>query len=104
MTKLPLRKRKDFFDVLDETRREAEALAQQAHGFAPLRSIADQLGAMQSMTAQGRTPTEDERDSISVGLIAVRELEPATDAQMADFNARLHELEGYFREWPADAP
>ena len=104
MTKLPLRKRKDFFEVLDETRREAEALAQQMRGFQPMRSIADQLAAMQTMTAGGRTPTEDERDSISIGLIAVRELEPATDAQLASFTARLHELEGYFREWPADAP
>ena len=51
MTKLPLRKRKDFVDVLDQTKREAEALAQQARGFEPLRSIAEQLGAMQTMTA-----------------------------------------------------
>jgi hypothetical protein len=103
MTKLPLRKRTDFFDVLDETRREADARAQRARGFEPLRSIAVPLEAMQNMTAGGRPPTEDERDSTAIGLIAVREREPTEDAQMADFNARLYELEGYFREWPADA-
>src|SRR6187549_2346666 len=100
MTNLPLTTRADFFDVLEKTRIEADALAARSPGFPPYRSIAAQLRAMQSMTAHGRTPTEDERDSISIGLIAVRELEPAADDVMSDFVDRLHELNGYFREWP----
>jgi hypothetical protein len=100
MANLPLDNRKDFFEVLEQTRIEAEALAQRVPGFPPYRSITRQLEAMQSMTANGRTPTEDERDSISIGLIAVRELEPPKDEAMGDFIDRLHELNGYFREWP----
>jgi len=92
--------RKQFFDVLEQTRLDADALVRRVNGFPPYRSILAQLEAMQSMTANGRTPTEDERDSISIGLIAVRELEPADDAERDDFIHRLHELNGYFREWP----
>lgn len=92
--------RKAFFDVLDQTRADADALVQKVNGFPPYQSILAQLDAMKAMTANGRTPTEDERDSISIGLIAVRELEPVDDEQMADFVHRLHELNGYFREWP----
>ncbi len=100
MTTLPLGNRKDFFDCLEQTRIEAEALAARVPGFPPYRSIAAQLAAMQSMTANGRTPTEDERDSITIGLLAVRELEPTDDPVLGDFIDRLHELNGYFREWP----
>jgi hypothetical protein len=30
----------------------------------------------------------------------VRELEPAYDPAIYDLTQRLHELNGYFREWP----
>jgi hypothetical protein len=103
MTELPLRTRKDFFDCLEETLRDAEALAETMRGFPPIESILLQLRAMREMTAAGRTPTEDERDSISIGLIAVRELEPMREPALGDFEKRLPELEGYFREWPPEA-
>ncbi|MDI1449928.1 immunity protein Tsi6 family protein [Polyangium sp. 6x1] len=96
----PLSSRKEFLEVLARTRTEAEARFQQAPRSATYESIARQLDAMQSMTAGGRTPTEDERDSITIGLLAVRELEPAHDADLADFIERLHELNGYLTAWP----
>ena len=102
MAKLPLRTRQDFFDTLLETAKEAGRLASKTPGYPPYESIDRQLKAMQSMTAQGRTPTEDERDGISIGLIAARELDPQASDDMADFIDRLHELNGYFREWPSD--
>jgi len=97
---LPISNRKDFFEVLEKTRIEAEALTRRVPDYPVYSSIAAQLAAMQSMTADGRTPTEDERDSINIGLLAVRELEPPRDEAMGDFIDRLHELNGYFREWP----
>ncbi|MDI3284184.1 immunity protein Tsi6 family protein [Polyangium sp. 15x6] len=96
----PLDNRKDFFDVLARTRIEAEARFQGAPRSTTYESIARQLAAMQSMTANDRTPTEDERESITIGLLAVRELEPASDPDLADFIERLHELNGYFTAWP----
>jgi hypothetical protein len=97
-----VRTRKEFFETLEKTRREAEELLKESPDYPPFQSIVAQLDGMQTMTADGRTPTEDERDSISIGLIAVRELEPPEDATMASFIKRLHQLEGYFREWPRD--
>src|SRR5262245_54389344 len=102
MANLPLQTRKDFFDALQETASDATRLSQQSPGFEPFEMIEQQLRAMQQWTAGGRTPTPAERDSISIGLIAVRELDPEPEGFMADFIARLHELNGYFSEWPAD--
>jgi hypothetical protein len=100
MSKLPIQTRADFFDVLEQTRVEVDVIAARGPGFGPLQSVADQLAKMKSQTANGRMPTEDERDAITIGLIAVRELEPADNEAMGDLIERLHELNGYFREWP----
>lgn len=100
MSQLPLTNRRDFFEVLEKTLAEAEGIAAQGPGMGPMHSVAQQLGIMKAQTANGRTPTEDERDAIMIGWIAVREFEPAESAAMADFIKRLHELNGYFREWP----
>lgn len=100
MSHLPLTNRADFFEVLERTRLEAIKIAANGPGFGPMQSIADQLERMKSQTAGDRDPTEDERDAITIGLIAVRELEPPSSEAMGDLIERLHELNGYFREWP----
>jgi hypothetical protein len=100
MSKLPLTNRADFFEVLKRTRVEVERMVANDPAAGPLQSVAAQLAAMKSQTAQGRNPTEDERDAITIGLIAARELEPPTSEAMGDLIERLHELNGYFREWP----
>ena len=100
MSQLPLTNRADFFEVLERTHLEVEAVVANGRGIGFMHSIANQLAAMKSQTANGRNPTEDERDAITIGLIAVRELEPAVDETMDDLIGRLHELNGYFREWP----
>ncbi|HMY21418.1 MAG TPA: hypothetical protein PKA58_34080 [Polyangium sp.] len=100
MATLPLTNRPDFFEVLEQTRLEVENLAARGSGHGPMKSVAVQLEVMKRQTAGGRNPTEDERDAITIGLIAVRELEPPSSESMADLIERLHELNGYFREWP----
>jgi len=59
-----------------------------------------QLDAMLRWSANDRTPTKDERQRVTIGTVAVRELEPAYDPAIYDLTQRLHELNGYFREWP----
>ena len=63
--------------------------------------IEKELAAMKQWTDEGREPTQDERQSIDVGLIAVRELEggPYELQQLAD---KLHVLNAYFEDWPTD--
>jgi hypothetical protein len=100
MSQLPLTNRADFLEVLERTRLEVEGIVANGPGFGPMQSIANQLAKITSQTSAGRTPTEDERDAATIGLIAVRELEPASTEAMGDLIERLHELNGYFREWP----
>ena len=67
--------------------------------FLPLRSIAMQLDAMAKWTAGGRTPTDEERSAIQLGVVVFRELEPAQTRELYDYNQRLYELNGFFKEW-----
>ena len=54
-----------------------------------------QLEAMKRWTASGRTPTQEERGKIIIGLLAAREL------QDDEALARLcHRLNHFFQVWP----
>lgn len=100
MAALPINSRKGFFDVLRQTLAEAKKRSAETPDFEPLAEIARQLEAMKRWTDGGREPTEEERGKISIGLIAIRELDPEPNEELYDFIQRLHELNGYFREWP----
>ena len=68
------------------------------------RPIAGQLAAIKSWTENGRTPTDEERGKVSIGLIAIRELDPQESPEEGDYVDRLHMINGYLRRWPDDAP
>lgn len=63
--------------------------------------INKQLKAMERWTRNGREPTKEERESINIGLIAVRELDGNDDEEEV-FVEHLHELNNYFEDWPSD--
>ena len=50
----------------------------------------------------GRAPSDTERQSIDVGLVALRELEPAETLDEQELVTGLHELNFYFENWPED--
>lgn len=100
MARIFINSRSDFFRVLEQTLDEARSFSEKAPGFAPMELIVMQLEAMQSWTAGGREPTLEERKRIDIGPIAIRELEPAEDEEQDEFQLRLHELNGYFEDWP----
>ena len=102
MTRKYIPDRSAFFDVLDLAIAEIDALATDAPGFPPYANIARQLAAMKKWTANGREPSPDERGSIDVGLVAMRELEPAQDDLTQLALHHLYELNGYFEDWPPD--
>lgn len=97
--------RVDFYRVLDE------ALATARHYLAlepthPLAGrVAAQLEAMKHATRNERTPSDEERGRITLGVIALRELnggatgDPRSDAWAAE----LTELASFFEGWPSDA-
>jgi hypothetical protein len=96
-----VKSRADFFKVLDDALQETKRIAGPSATWPPIESILDQLDAMKRWTANGRDPTKDERRSISIGLIASRELQGVPD-DLYDYVQKLHELSGYFKEWLAD--
>ena len=65
--------------------------------------IDTELDAVQRWTAGGRTPSDDERKGLDMGLRVVRELEPITDPVMHAWAQKLYAIESYMEDWPDDA-
>ncbi|MBL8719269.1 MAG: hypothetical protein JNL79_25005 [Myxococcales bacterium] len=64
--------------------------------------IDTELDAMWRWSSGGRAPTEDERKSIDIALLAVREIEPTDDPQVQAWADQLKILNHYFEDWPTD--
>lgn len=63
--------------------------------------IHKQLDAITRWTHNGRKPTDSERSSIDVGLVAARELSGAT-GEVGELAKKLYALNNYFEDWPTD--
>jgi hypothetical protein len=94
--------RKDFERVLKVALSTAKKLLAASRQADTLRPVEAQLEAMQRWSAHGRVPTDDERESIDVGLIAARELENSGDPTVDRFREELQWLNNYFEDWPSD--
>jgi hypothetical protein len=99
-----LRGRADFQPLLATLLAKTRTLLPTKVGAWPaMESIVMQLDAIRRWTDHGRDPLPDERASITIGVLVVRELEPAPDAAMAEYNEQLLELSDYFKRWLTDA-
>ena len=67
-----------------------------------IETIDTQLGALERWTANGREPTPTERQTIRVGLIAMRELDDVPDPQLQTLVQKLFAIDIYVKEWPTD--
>jgi ABC-type transporter Mla subunit MlaD len=92
----------DFFRVLDQARGLARHIVQRNGKNRVLESIDTQLDAMSRWTRDARAPTEDERERILVGVLAMRELEDTGDAEVDSLVRLLYGLDAYFKAWPSD--
>ena len=95
-TKIRIASRRDFQRILAETIAFVQRLEVKTPGFSVYENIIRQLEAMSTWTKNDRVPTMQERNSIDVGLVAVRELEPDPDLQVQDLCNRLYELNSFF--------
>jgi len=93
--------RADFHLVLGKATRLAAGILSQSPSYEVMQIIQRQLQAMKRWTDNGREPTEKERTSIDVGLIAVRELADS-DGEAYELSEKLMELNNYFEDWPTD--
>ncbi|EYF05456.1 hypothetical protein [Chondromyces apiculatus] len=91
--------REEFFRMLAETSAELDDLVKREPTHPCWRGIQEQLRAMTFWSAQG-DPTPEQQGRINIGLIVVRELEPAETPELADLNSRLHLLNYAWRYWP----
>jgi hypothetical protein len=94
--------RRDFERILVTALATIKHLRRNAASDEMLESVEAQLEAMQRWTLNGRTPTNDERESIDVGLLAARGLENTGDPAMDVFAQQLQWLNNYFEDWPSD--
>jgi hypothetical protein len=91
----------DYHRVLREATNLTRRLLAASPTNVVMQVIQKQLEAMKRWTDNGRDPTESERTSIDVGLIAVRELSEA-DGAAQELSSRLMALNSYFEDWPTD--
>lgn len=94
--------RDDFFRVLDEARALARGILNASPKNKVMESIDTQLDAMWRWTQGGREPLDDEKKSICVGLLAVRELDQDAKDESGVLCNKLYALNNYFEEWPTD--
>ncbi len=67
-----------------------------------IENIDTQLDALERWTANGGVPTDIDRKTISVGVIAARNLDDVRDPEIQVLCDKLHSLQNYVREWPSD--
>lgn len=94
----------DFAAVLDGTIAEIDALVVTEPDYPVWRALQQQLHAMKAWSTSETRPTQGQLGSVSIGLIAARELEPAPEGWLQDLIDRLHLLNHYWRHWPGGPP
>jgi len=90
-----IKTRGEFEAELLEAIFQADQRLQRSPNWVPMQVVKRQLDAMRQWTQQLRTPTEEERKKINIGLIAAREFDD--DEEMASL---CHKLNYFFQEWP----
>jgi hypothetical protein len=95
--------RADFFKVLNAARRNAAAALRKMPQDPTLNSVSRQLEAIERWTANGRSPSPDERNSVALGLRMSREFEGFDDDDIDELTERAVAIQNYFRHWPEDA-
>lgn len=97
-----LKSRADWFIALDQAFQETLDLLNQ--GPDPyLESVLAQLDAMKRWTADGREPTEQERKSMTIGMIMTREFDSPSTDQLYFYKEKVMEVWSYFDDWFDDA-
>ena len=94
--------RADFFLQLTQAQREVSMLVQRLPFEAPLKAVEHQLASIAEWTANGRTPTAQERKSVTIGLLMFKEYDTSDDDGIYDVRPKLSSLDTYFKFWPDD--
>lgn len=90
-----IQKKSDFWPVLDDALARIDAIVSADPTWGISQGIKVQLEFMRKALADGRVPTDEEKERINIGVLAVRNLDDA-DPLLTSW---LAELDGAFREW-----
>lgn len=90
--------------MLNKTVAEVDALVISEPEYDVWIILQQQLHYMQYWSANNASSNSGKPNAVSIGLIAARELEPASQEWMQDLIDRLHSLSYYWRYWPTEAP
>ncbi len=90
-----------FHRVLGEAIDVVHHVLAHTPGNGTLQRILKQLDAMKLWTHHGLKPSDGQRRSIDVGLVAARELSDAT-GEVRELAKKLFALNNYFEDWPTD--
>jgi hypothetical protein len=93
--------RPDFFRTLAEVREETARRIVEKPGWVVLEIFVRELNFMQNATADGRKPTFGERQSITMGRVAV-DASQGSSGDWEDYFGKIMELDYYFKLWRSD--
>jgi hypothetical protein len=94
--------REAFYRVLGEARESVLGILTQWPEDGTMQLIFEELDAMRRWCDGGREPSDNQRGSINVGLIAARDLSKAK-GKTGELVQKLFALNNYFEDWPTDA-
>lgn len=94
----------DFDALLDTTIAELDRLVISEPDYPVWQALQQQLHAMKLWSTDEARPSQEQLSSIHIGLIAARELEPASEEWMQDLIDRLYLLNQFWRYWPTGIP
>src|ERR1019366_2962131 len=92
--------RADFERLLEEARTITRRMLKVQPDNPVIETIDTQLDAMARWTANGAEPTPADRETIRVGLIAVRELDADRQDESGELARKLCALDNYSRSGP----
>lgn len=92
--------RADFQAVLDRAIADGKVLLIDRSADETIDAVVRQLEAVKARSANGRTPTKEERESIDIGVRVSRELEG--DDKAYPWTRALYALDAYIEDWPSD--
>ena len=90
-----------FHRLLGESIEVVQRLLSKTPGDELMQLIFEELNAMRRWSTNGRVPTDDERGSIDVGLLAARDFSDA-QGEKGELVQMLFALNNYFEDWPSD--
>jgi hypothetical protein len=95
--------RADFFSALARAKVDVVKLRARLPSDETLLSVQRQLDAITAWTANGRAPTLEDREKISMGIRMDREFEVTNDIEIYDFRELIGDINNYMDDWPDDS-